>query len=96
MAAGVSLGLISVSHPVGHIQRFLSWPCHVEITLQKRLKCMSAPPRSLLDDLLAGHRLTEEEAVFLFSTHGRAIPMASSTMKSPSGRRSEQGSCRSG
>ncbi|MDV2481038.1 7,8-didemethyl-8-hydroxy-5-deazariboflavin synthase subunit CofH [Methanoculleus sp. Wushi-C6] len=34
---------------------------------------MGSPLRELLDDVLAGHRLTEEEAVRLFTTRGRGV-----------------------
>ncbi|WP_082223117.1 5-amino-6-(D-ribitylamino)uracil--L-tyrosine 4-hydroxyphenyl transferase CofH [Methanoculleus sp. MH98A] len=37
------------------------------------MKCMTPPLREMLDDVLAGHRLTEEEAVRLLSTRDRGV-----------------------
>ncbi|WP_084385990.1 5-amino-6-(D-ribitylamino)uracil--L-tyrosine 4-hydroxyphenyl transferase CofH [Methanoculleus horonobensis] len=37
------------------------------------MRCMTPPLSEVLDDVLAGHRLTEEEAVRLLSTRGRDV-----------------------
>ncbi len=43
------------------------------IILYKRLRCMTPSLQDLLCDVLAGHRLTEEEAVRLLATRGRDV-----------------------